>query len=76
LAALFFRGATPDASVLVGLEGELKTFHIDGAFTTDRFSFRNLQQRLACGSNGKEQFRIGITTGGGISPGVIGTSKS
>jgi hypothetical protein len=76
LATLIFRGATPNASVLVGLKSKVETFQIDRALAAHRFGLCDLQESLASGANRKKEFGIGISTSGLISPGVVGASKS
>jgi hypothetical protein len=76
LAALFFRGATPDTGVLVCFESELQALHVNGTLATDRLGLRNLQKRLTSGADREEQFWVGVAACCLMTPGVVGTSKS
>jgi hypothetical protein len=76
LTTLFLGCSTPDACVLVGLEGELEAINVHGALATNRLGFCNLQECLTGGPYWEKQFRISISTSGLVTPGVVGASKS
>lgn len=76
LTTLFLGCSAPDACVLVGLEGELKAINVHGALAAHGLGFCNLQESLSGGPDWEKQFRIGISTSGLVTPGVVGASKS
>jgi hypothetical protein len=68
---LLLAGASPNAGVLVGLEGELEAVDLDRALVADFSGPIDLYQRLPCGADGKEQIRIGVTADGVLPPSVL-----
>lgn len=75
VATFFLGSATPDAGILVGLEGELQATHLHRTFGAHLLGAVDLQERLAGRSHGEEQVGIGVLADGFIAPAVIGGTK-
>ena len=62
--SLLFRGATPDAGVLVGLEGVLEAVDVHGALAAHLFGSIDLQQCVSGGADREEQVGVGVAADG------------
>ena len=71
VAALVLGRATPDARVLVGLEGVLEAVALHRALTTDLLGAVDLHQCVARGAYREEQVGVGVTADGAPSPRVV-----
>lgn len=65
------RQATPDARILVGVEGVVQAFGSHGAFAAHLAGPIDLGEGHASGADREEQLRVGVATQGVIAPQVV-----
>jgi two-component sensor histidine kinase len=66
--ALLLGGAAPDATVLVGGQGEVEARLLDVARTADGLGGLDLLDGRTGGADGEEQIRVGVATGAVLAP--------
>ena len=74
-AALLFGESTPDARVLIRVEGELETLGSDEALSADLPGLLQLEEGEPGRPDRKEQLGIRVAAQCVISPGVVGSSQ-